>query len=244
MTVPPVASKVKLTVKTSQTRLTSLRKDDKTQRKHFLDKGLFIARESAKPFLQAYKQKYRIELSDVSPFNKERIKAEMKKALIEKAFMEQLLQITKHNKTINLNDPFLQGEESHSRQQSRTSALWLTSAASGGSKESRSSVFSQGLESRLRHSRQHYLKHNGRPTDCSAFRSTYHANDQLYSNVVNFNNSYRTDEETELLSGLDRVVSQQASLEQEIRRHLSFDRIRKQRMARTESFSLSKTAPI
>ena len=54
----------------------------------------------------------------MSPFNKERIKAEMKKALIEKAFMEQLLQITKHNKTINLTDPFLQGDESHSRQQS------------------------------------------------------------------------------------------------------------------------------
>ena len=68
--VPPVASKVKLTLKTSQPQLTSIRSGDKGElRKHFLDKSLFIARESAKPFLKVYKQKYRIELSDVSPFN-------------------------------------------------------------------------------------------------------------------------------------------------------------------------------
>ena len=88
------------------------------------------------------------------------------------------------------------------------------------------------------------MRSNGRPSDCSAFRKTYHANDELYNNVVNFNNSYRPEEESELLTGMDRIVSEQAIIEQDIRRHLSLDRIRKQRIPRAESFNLAKAVPL
>jgi hypothetical protein len=49
---------------------------------------------------------------------------------------------------------------------------------------------------------------------------------------VAFNNTYRADEESYLLSSLDRALSDQEHLESEVKRHLGFDRIRRQRELR------------
>ena len=116
---------------------TSAKREDNFTRKKFLDKSLFIARESAKSFLQVYKQKYRIELSDVSPFHKEKLKAEIKKQILEKMYMDQYASITNGKKPLNsiLSDTFINQSlyprettaSKVARDKSRTSNIGLNS---------------------------------------------------------------------------------------------------------------------
>ena len=90
---PEIKPTAKITINLKQPKL--LLKEAGKEQNQFLDKSLYIARESARSFLQSYKQKYRIELSDVSPFNKEQLKSDLKKRVIEKLFQDQITLISR-----------------------------------------------------------------------------------------------------------------------------------------------------
>jgi hypothetical protein len=55
-----------------------------------VDASVYIAKEGLRSFMQGYQQKYRIELSDVTPFNKEKMRLELKRQLMEKLILDQL----------------------------------------------------------------------------------------------------------------------------------------------------------
>ncbi|TNV72432.1 hypothetical protein FGO68_gene3880 [Halteria grandinella] len=103
-----------------------------------------------------------------------------------------------------------------------------------------SNFFTQTLHNRLRNSKQDYLMSNGQPNTCKFFKTIYHANDHLYSNVVHFNNTYRADHESYLLSSIDQALRDQENLELQVKRALSFDRIRRQRELLRDTQSLEE----
>ena len=80
--------------------------------------------------------------------------------------------------------------------------------------------FEGNLDSKLKASNENYQGLSGKPIkkNTNFFKRINRKSDALYSNTVNFINNYRTDQESSLLKSIGRVLRDQSTIEEDIRK--------------------------